>query len=280
MNSQIGTQWNPARQREMPMIEHEISYIFSSNPANGALNVTDNGSHFSVVLDTPIAIPADAKACTAEMQGASIWYVSPNISASIGNNEFYFIVGGVPEQFTIPDGLYSLSALNSYISQQCVSLGYNSDQIILSGNSATQKSVFTFPYINTQVNFTANDSPFDIVGFTQRLVPLAPSTAGQSEEGDSQASYNQLNSYLVHWSPIQGVPVNNQGANIIGKVPILLSPGSQINYNARNPLKTECSELTGQRLTAFDIWVTDQDNNKIDTFGEFFDVTIVLKFHI
>ena len=93
------------------MIEKQISYIFSSNPANGAKNISADGSEFTVTLYDPIAIPAHAKYCTVEVQGANIWYTSPNISVDLDNNVFAFFDGTANQSITIPKGLYDLSQL-------------------------------------------------------------------------------------------------------------------------------------------------------------------------
>jgi hypothetical protein len=262
------------------LIEHSMSMIFSSNPANGANNVRKNGSEYDVILDNPISLPLNCVAPTLEVLDASVWYVQPNIAASIGNNVFYYIVGGVPGNFTIADGLYSLSALNALISVEMVAAGHNADQIVLSGDNSTQKSVFTFPYINTQVSFVANDSPFDLIGFTQRLVPLAPSTAGQIESGDSQANFNSLNSYLIHSTMVDwGIPVNNIGQNIVAKVPILASPGFQVNYEPTNPVRMPIDRMKGMKLTSFVNNITDQDNNELNMLNEFFDFTVLFRWY-
>lgn len=260
-------------------IPYEQSYLFSSNEANGALNVTDAGSRFSVQLDRPIAIAKRAANVTAEMSQASVWYTSPNVSAAIGNNVFYFIVATTPEQFIIPDGLYSDSALNQLISREVVNLGYPSDQIVLSADNATQTFVFTYPYVDTQVDFTPTDSLFTLLGFDNRLSPLAPSTAGQSDSGDRVAALNTLNSYLVHTSLImEGIPINNQGASIIGRIPIDAKVGRQINFAPDNPTKVSANELIGKSVNYFDLWITSQDNEPLDMFGEHWSVLIVLKY--
>jgi len=91
------------------------SYVFSSNPNQGALNLSADGSSFSVFLDTPIYIPQGVIDCNIDVIAASIWNVSPNISAAFGNNMFYFEHLGTPYVLTIDDGLYSLAQLNGVL---------------------------------------------------------------------------------------------------------------------------------------------------------------------
>lgn len=283
----LRTQNGTTEQKTMKVqteIEHTMSYIFSSDPDNGALNITDDGSRFTVQLNRPIAVPREARNCTLEMSQASIWYTSPNISVADGNNMFYFIVSATPESFLIPNGLYSIEALNSLISRETVNLGYNADQIVLTADPATNKSVFTFPYVDTQVDFrvvTATDTTRLLLGFDARLVPVAPSTVGQSDTGDTEANLNTLNSWLVHSNLVSaGIPVNATGQNIIARVPITVSVGKQENFLPTQPVTTSISELVGNSINSFDVWITNEVGDKIDTAGEFFDIVVIIRYHL
>jgi len=260
-------------------VPREMSFLFSSDPANGALNVSQLGSRFTVQLDNPIALGNNAKAPTIEVQQASIWYTTPNISANKGNDQFHFTVGVTSYSFTIPAGLYSVSALNQLISREMVSLGLNADQIVLSADNATQKIVLTYNYADTQVDFTPVNTPREILGFNSRLSPATPSTVGQSDTGDVVAEFNVLNSYLIHSNlTSRGIPINNFGASAIARVPINAEVGRQVNYAPFNPTKSDARELIGKSVNSFDVWLTSQDNEPIDTFGEVFSVLVVIRY--
>ena len=56
----------------MSLIEKQISYIFISDPADGAKNVSVNGDAFSVQLDAPISIPQDAVHCSLKLTQADV----------------------------------------------------------------------------------------------------------------------------------------------------------------------------------------------------------------
>jgi len=51
------------------------SYVFSSNPSQGAKNVSTDGSAFSV-LDTPITIPQGVIDCDIDVIGASMFHLT------------------------------------------------------------------------------------------------------------------------------------------------------------------------------------------------------------
>jgi hypothetical protein len=265
------------------LVEHQQSYIFSSDSSLGAVNVSNDGSTFTINLNTPLAIPKEAIGATTELIGASIWYNTANISAALGNNQFRYIVSGTPESFVIDDGLYSLSALNAVIERELVNAGYASDLIVLSGDDATQFSVFTFGAIGVQVDMLLADTPYVILGFDNRLVPLLPSTVvGQSELGDRVASFNVVESYLVHSSMVaSGVPVNGNGANILSDVPIDVGVGRQIVFSPRNPRRTTVNELVGHPVGSFRFWLTSQNSDfYIDTRGETWSCTVLIRYFI
>jgi D-aminopeptidase len=135
-------------------IPKSTSFFFSSDPANKAQNVSEDGSQFTVVLDTPISLPQGAMSATLSVTQASIWNTSYNISASFGNNSFYFTHAEQTNEFIIPDGLYSLSGLNAYLATQFVNLELPSSLIVISGDDATQKTILTVLNAVDTVDFT------------------------------------------------------------------------------------------------------------------------------
>ena len=128
------------------MIQYNQSYIFSSAPENGAKNRSATGDSFQVQLSQPITLPREAQNATLEVVQADIWNTVPNISLLKGNNKFRFSVGEIVslETITMQDGLYSVGALNSFLSRELVGLGYPADLINLVGDGATQKIIITF----------------------------------------------------------------------------------------------------------------------------------------
>jgi hypothetical protein len=260
------------------VIEHQAAFIVSSEPANGASNVSTLGSTFTVKLNTPITIPRAARNCTLEVNQADVWWTVPNISAALGNNVFSFSVLTNDYEFKVPDGLYSDSGLNALLSINLVQLGLNPVLFVLTGDGATQRTVFTFNEPGVTINFTGGDSTRKILGFDSRNVPIAPSTLGQAVFGDSIAKFNTINSFNLHSSLVnQGIPVNSNGASIIAKIPISVKPGSQIVYSPRNPVRTGANNLISKIVNTFTVWLTDQNDNLVDTNGEAFNATIILR---
>ena len=76
----------------MSFIPQEISMIISSDPLNGASNMSSDGSSFSVLLQDGLKIPKNAVNVNISVQESSIWWVMNNI------------VKGVNDKMYIPSG--------------------------------------------------------------------------------------------------------------------------------------------------------------------------------
>jgi len=285
------------------LLEQTQSWIFSSDPVNGAVNLNKDGNQFDIYLNEPISIPKNAVSCTLEVVRASVWYVSPNISEEIKNNKLVFEYtpvtlnaasnerkGAEPKpkdiiyNYTIPDGLYSISDLNSWLSRKLTEDSLPSDLFVFSAVNSTQKSVITFGYDGCQILFTAPNSINELLGFEPIDVPAAgTSTAGDSYEGENTAALNRLESYLVHCSLApQGIPVNSKGSNIICEIPITSDsePGGLLVYTPFNPIKVNCANLIGAPVGTINMRISDQRDRQIDMLSEYWSVTIVLKYYL
>jgi hypothetical protein len=216
---------------------------------------------------------------TIEVSQASIWNVSYNISEAFGNNKFTFVHAEAVNTLTIPDGLYSLSGLNAYFATQFVNLGLPSNLIVISGDDSTQKTILTFLNAVDQVDFTQPNSVRLILGFDSRVV-ISPS-AGFNEFSDSTANFNRVNSYLIKSTLVsQGLNINNIGAGIIASVPITNAPGSQINYEPRNPIPIDASELVGQSKNVFTFSLLDQSLRSAPTAGELWNFVVIFRWSV
>jgi len=199
-------------------------YTFTNDPKLGALSVSPDGSFFNVQLDNPIVVPKGTVSCTVDVIAANIWYVQPNISATLGNNNFTYIFNGISYTILIPDGLYSLEALNSLLSKDFLSKGFNPSLINLTGDYSTQKVIMTFSETNTQVNFNVTHSIRTVLGFNSVIVPATIQPANYFVYSNSEAKFNTINNFYIKSSLVSdGLPVNNTTYGIIASVPIRLT---------------------------------------------------------
>jgi len=255
------------------------SFFFSSDPLTGAKNISSDGSVFTIYLDAPISLPKGCVNATIEVVQSQIWNTSYNISEEFKNNNFQFTSSGVVHQILIPDGLYSLSGLNSFFTTQFVNLGLSSNVITFSGDDSTQKSVLTFLNAGDSVNFMPANSVRGILGFNARIV-VSPS-AGFSVYSDNSANFNRVNSYLIKSNLISnGLMLNNIGVGLIASVPINATPGSQINYEPTNPIQIDCSELINQSKGVITFSLLDQSLRPAPTIGELWSFILVFKWGI
>jgi len=268
------------------IIKKKFTQFFSSDPSTGAVNVSLDGSSFTINLNHPLAIPQNALDVNLSVIQANVWNVSPNIAAQFNNNVFNFTHLAVNYNIIIPDGLYSLSGLNSFLSTQFVNLGLPANLITLSGDESTSRTILTFlnssgPGNDTVVDFTVANSCREILGFDSNVVPTAPQAAGYNLFSDNTAAFNRVNSFVITSDIVSmGIPINSLGANVITSIPINVSPGSQITYEPQNPLSFSGMELAGNIKNTFSFQLRDQSLRLTPTAGELFSLVILFEYTI
>lgn len=264
------------------IIQKEASLLFSSDPAIGAENVTNNGSSFSVTLNNPLYIPKGAVNCMVAVNTAAIWYVNYNISTQLRNNQFKFTTTAAPagtHTVIISDGLYSLSALSTTISNLIINLGYAASMFFFSGDDATQQTIITFSNVNDSIDFTIPNSLRFILGFNS-AVYTAPSK-NYSLYSPNIAAFNTDNSYIISsdLTPM-GIPINNQDQGILVNVPITSPPGSQIIYQPNNLVWSDASNLIGHPKQNIRFKLMNQNLIPINTVGETWQFTLVIQYSL
>ena len=70
-------------------IEQEINMLVTSDPNQGAINRSADGSTFTVQLDEALAIPKEARNVSATVMQSTVWWVVPNIIQ--GENDMFYI---------------------------------------------------------------------------------------------------------------------------------------------------------------------------------------------
>lgn len=264
------------------LLEKHLSYLFNSDTTTGAQNIAANGSSFEVSLNTPISIPKGAVSCEAGVVQAAIWNTSPNIAAEFKNNLFRFTTSQAPAgtyTFTVPDGLYSVAGLASYLAAQFVNLGLPSNLISLSGDNSTQKSILTFLISGDSINFTIANTVREVLGFDSQVL-TAPS-ANYSFYSDNTAAFNRNNSYVIASNLVsQGIPVNSQSQGIIATVPIAIVPGSQVNYSPQNVVWFDAGELIGNSKINMRFMLKNQNLEATPTSGDTWSFVLVIRYQV
>lgn len=267
------------------VIPQEISMLLTSDPAQGASNVSTDGSQFTVQLEEAIDIPRDAMNVTVSVEESTIWWVIPNIIT--GQNDKLYITAPDTSDvttvyvITIPQGLYDLSGLNQAILRELENAGAKTSPepvINLSADENTQKVEIRFEYAVVEIDFTQSDTFRDILGFnSQVLGPYigAPVTV----LANNVAAFNTVNSFLIHSDIINsGLRFNNTYNQTLSQVLIDVTPGSQIVSKPFNPAKVNGSELAGAKRTNLTLWLTDEKNRAVNTNGEVWTARIVIRY--
>jgi len=263
------------------MLEKKMTYIFSSDPANGAENISEDGSEFFVQLYDPISVPHAARYCTIEVQSSNIWNVVPNISVALDNNTFAFFDGTVDQVITIPNGLYDLGQLAQAINVQIDNIPATipSDELfIFTGDQSTQRVLITFKSAGLSIDWPQS-SLRKILGFRT----TSPPSVGidQTLIGEDIARFNVINSFLIHTDLIHsGIPVNAVDTAVIANVFIDVTPGSLINYTPFNIPVSNANELIGAKRSRLKFYLTDQSNVRVDTNNEYWSFTMVVRYYV
>lgn len=266
-------------------VSYQIPMILSSSTSDGAQDKSDDGSSFSITLDRPIEIPSHAKHCWVECQSSEVWNTVPNIITGV-NDKLYFSTQppATPQAgnhiITIPQGLYDVSELNLAIGRQIRKLTtfINDSIIFIIGDSATSKTILNVGS-GVVVDFTQNDTFRDMLGFTSQTLDAI---GGNSEfVSDNSAKFNTVNYFLIHSDIVnKGLRNNNRYLQTVSQVLIDKPAGSQILSAPFNVPKIPAQELIGDKRNKINIWLTDQNNNRVNTAGEDFSIRLVINYVI
>lgn len=274
------------------MRRHEINFIVSSDPDNGAKNVNALGNRFEVVLDEPILVPQQAENITVSMEEATVWWTVPNIIT--GTNDLMQVTdtgaGAAPSggpanvyNIVIPQGLYDLSALNEAIQREIGNdaggAGFLDPPLIsLSADDATQKVEININYTGVSIDFTIAQTFREILGFNSAVVG-PPAAAPTVYLADNTAAFNTVNSFLIHSDIVRrGVRFNNSYQQILDQVLIDVPPGSQIVQTKLRPPVIPEHVLAGIPRNTLKFWLTNESNEDISTAGEYFTVRFVIRY--
>ena len=267
------------------LVPEEISILVSSNPNQGAQNVSADGSTFQIQLQDGIKVPADAKNVTVSVEEATVWWVVPNIITG-QNDTFYITAPDTSDVLTnyisvIPQGLYDLSGLNNALLRDLENQGakINPEPVLsLSPDDATQKVNIRTNYIGVSIDFTPNNTPREILGYDAQV--YGPATqAPQNFLAPNVAQFNQVNYFLIHSDLVNtGLRLNDDYNQTIAQVLIDVAPGSQIVSTPFHPAKTNAPELAGAIRTTLRFQLTDDQNRPVNTNGEYWSARILISY--
>ena len=272
------------------IVPEEISLLVSSDPTQGASNVSQDGSSFEIQLDQAIELPKNALNVTVSVEESTIWWTVPNIISSV--NDTFYVFGDLQAGGTqlfivrIEQGLYDLTGLNNSLQSGLEALGARTTDsnnnslplVSLAPDPATQRVLLRFNYPNAYVYFVPDNTPAEILGFDRVQYGPYPN-APLNILAPNTAAFNQVNYFLIASDLVnKGIRFNNRYNQVISQVLINVAPGSQIVSTPFNPAKSSAQELSGAKRTNIRFRLTDDKLRPINTNGEYWTARIVIRY--
>lgn len=271
----------------MSSIQNEMPLLISSDPAQGAILKSDDGSVFSISLGSDgIRIPPNAYNVTLECPEISLWWTVPNVLSSGTNQNNILRITGLSTTNTvetynvvIQQGLYDLSGLNNAILRELENQGAKTNPsplINFSADDNTQRVILTLNYTSSAVTFVAG-SMYEILGWNLNDV-ISTTTAPINILAPNVAEFNTVNYFLIKTDLVnKGIRFNSNYSSVIAQVLIDKAPGSQILSRPFNPPKIPVPELVGTNRSLIKFYLTDDRGRPVNTNGEYWTVRMSIK---
>jgi hypothetical protein len=260
----------------MSYIKKSFDVNFSSDPANGAVNRSADGSTFTVELEgNGLGIPRNATNVNLQVVNSELWWNTPNIV--VGQNaNFRYTFNGTYFTAVIPTGLYSVNTLNDVIDRETSNAGYTG-LFTLEPDVAQGKVQITFKYISS-IDFSYNQTFGELLGFLPQV--YTTTTAGEVIVGPNTAKFSNTSYFLIQ-SDItnQGLLFNGTYDSIIAKVLITSQPGSQLLYQPVNPTLIDAINLIGDRRRRYQFSLLTNTKERADTNGEYWSVQLRISYY-
>lgn len=262
----------------------EFSLNIDSNPSNGAINVSADGSVFCILIEESLKIPLNARNLGLAVHEASIWNSIHNISAALGNNTFRVSEAGVVFTSIIPDGNYSIEELQDRLQIEHLAVGGIANTFLLEGDSATQRTSLTLDATligapGVSVDFLTAGSPRILLGFDAVVVgPVAAAASPAEFLSDNIATFNALEYFSIKSDISEGINENGTYKNTLARVYITQPAGSQIVYQPFSPSKVNINNLIGASRHQFQFRLTDQNGNPLEV-QDFWSARLVFSYN-
>jgi len=130
--------------------------------------------------------------------------------------------------------------------------------------------------IGTSIDFTVANSINDLLGFDAVVVGVS-TVVDELFDAQNVASFNNIDYFVIHCDIVsRGIRTNDKYSQAVAQVLIEAPTGSQIIHQPQNPEEIPCNELISNKKNIINVWLTDQDNNRVDTAGENYSFRLVI----
>lgn len=269
----------------LTVVSANVSTLSLLNGAGGMpLGVFVVGDKFRPNSGLSSGIEYTITVINSDLATSKSYTVSGLLEGNIPSNtgDFSRIRTGVLNNYvvTIPQGLYDLNGINQAILRGLENAGAKinpSPLITLTPDEPTSRVELRINYNNVVVNFTYADTPRDILGFNSSV--LGPYPNAITILAPNTAAFNQVNYLLIHSDLTnKGIRFNNNYNQTVAQVLIDVSPGSQIVSRPYNPPRVAVPELINAKRNNIRMWLTDDNDRRVNTNGEYWTARIVIRY--
>jgi hypothetical protein len=229
-------------------------------------NSTTLGNSGRLVLQEPIIANRNEKlfVCVMSATFPNSWY---NLSTYLNNNTISFkeTSDSSYKVIVLDEGSYDINELNTEIKTKLEANSTNSLTYTLTYNEITNSVNITHSNtanITTNFDFTNLNSCRRMLGFLSGIKTIDNSTTSITSDRavDITDTYNSIYIRLPNLSN-QKVIESSTGrySNIVAHIPVPLSRNTIFTYEPQHPF---CMELNQNNITAIDINITFQDEDK------------------
>jgi hypothetical protein len=267
------------------MIKKQYPILFSSDPTDGAVRISQNGSTFSVDLNNEeIIIPANAQNCNIFIQESEFIYNFPNIIQGVNDRiTISYVKNAVTNIYNlvIPQGLYSVNDLNTQVQIELYNqMGYDeaAPLIELLGSDPQQKVLIKYNFDAVSVDLTGINTFRDIIGFNSGIYTGDKDTFITAQ---NVAQFNTVRYVLLSCDLVDnGLRVGNRYDFYVCRMLIDVAVGEQQLYRPLIRSMIPASNLIGKRLSSTTLRLLDQSGVELNTNGEYYSLNLIIEFEV
>jgi hypothetical protein len=168
----------------------------------------------------------------------------------------------------IPTGAYELSQVNEYVQSKLI----NPTAFELVANNNTLKCIIRINHPDIKIHFDHETSMKDMLGFR----PIIIEGLGD-HEGSTIVNILKVNSVFVNCDIITGSYVNTSQKPVLYSFFPNVPPGYKVIEVPNTPIYLPISY---NYIDCIRLWLTDQDDNRIDLRGEILTIRLVIRSHL